>query len=147
MNLMLVRLLYVSRINHSSNIDLHQLMENILLCSKKNNIEHGITGVLIYNNTIIMQLLEGGREQVSTVYTTISQDTRHTNVTILNFEEIACRQFNDWSMGQVNLAKINPALLLKYSDTPQINPYMMHGKSALALLEELMASAAIIDRL
>ncbi|MEY3996307.1 MAG: hypothetical protein RL344_650 [Pseudomonadota bacterium] len=143
---MLVRLLYISRLNNLSDAAVTELTESILSTSRQHNTAKGITGVLIYNNTIVMQLLEGGREQVNALYNTISQDKRHSDVVILDFEEIAHRKFSDWSMGQVNLTKVNPSLLLKYSDTIQINPYMMSGKTSLALLEELMASAAIISR-
>ncbi len=143
---MLVRLLYISRLNNLSDAAVAELTESILFTSRQYNTEKGITGVLIYNNAIVMQLLEGGREQVSALYNAISQDKRHTDVVILGFEEIAHRKFSDWSMGQVNLAKVNPSLLLKYSDTTHINPYMMSGKTSLALLEELMASAAVINR-
>ena len=50
------------------------------------------------------------------------------------------------AMGQVNMAKLNPSLLLKYSETPVLDPYSVSGKVSLALLEELMATASIIGR-
>ncbi len=143
---MLVRLLYVSRLNSLSDGALAKLTENVLLESRPRNAALGITGVLIYSNTIILQMLEGGREQVCALYNSISRDSRHANVTLLDFVEVPHRRFNDWSMGQVNLAKVNSSLLLKYSATSVIDPYTMSGKTSLALLEELMATAAIIGR-
>jgi hypothetical protein len=143
---MLVRLLYVSRINNLTDCAVTKLTESILTESRPRNSHLGITGVLIYSNTVILQLLEGGREQVCALYNSISRDSRHTAVTLLDFTEIESRRFSDWSMGQVNLAKVNSSLLLKYSATATINPYAMSGKTSLALLEELMATAAIMGR-
>ncbi len=49
-------------------------------------------------------------------------------------------------MGQVNLSRINHAIVLKYSETMELNPYAVSGKMSLALLEELMATASIMGR-
>ena len=38
------------------------------------------------------------------------------------------------AMGQVNLAKINPSLLLKHSERPALDPYNMPGPASMALL-------------
>ena len=64
----------------------------------------------------------------------------------LHFEEIAERRFGGWTMGQVNLSKINHSILLKYSEKPELDPYAVSGKVSFALLEELMATASIIGR-
>jgi hypothetical protein len=37
-------------------------------------------------------------------------------------------------------------VLLKYSETAELNPYSVSGAVSLALLEELMVSAAVIGR-
>ena len=49
-------------------------------------------------------------------------------------------------MGQVNLSKLNHSILLKYSEKPELDPYLVSGKMSLALLEDLMATAAICGR-
>ena len=49
-------------------------------------------------------------------------------------------------MGQVNVAKLNTSILLKYSEKPEFNPSSVSGQMSLALLEELMATASIIGR-
>ena len=45
-------------------------------------------------------------------YNRIAADARHSDVVLLHYEEIAERRFAGWSMGQVNMARLNPALLL-----------------------------------
>jgi len=49
-------------------------------------------------------------------------------------------------MGQVNIAKLNPSLLLRYSEKALLDPFSISGKASMALLQELIDSAAIIGR-
>lgn len=139
---MLVRLLYASRAVDSS----PDAIESILQQSRQHNPASGITGILCYGGGIFLQAMEGGRMQVSELFGTIQRDGRHKDVVLLHFEEIFERRFGGWSMGQVNLSKLNHSLVLKYSETPELDPYAVSGKVSLALLEDLMASASICGR-
>lgn len=140
---MLVRLLYASRSVRSISPD---DIESILAQSRKHNPDLGITGILCQSGDIFVQVLEGGRVAVNELYSQIVRDQRHRDVTVLHFEEVAERHFAGWTMGQVNLARVNPSTLLKYCEKPVIDPYAMSGRASLALLEELMATAQIIGR-
>ena len=84
---MLVRLLYASRA--IDRID-EALLRSILEQSRANNQEHGITGILCtyLEGGVFLQALEGGREAVNRLYGNIVRDTRHHDVTILDFAEI-----------------------------------------------------------
>jgi hypothetical protein len=64
-------------------------------------------------------------------------------VTILDFAEIEERRFAGWRMGNVDLNKINLSSILRYSERGELDPFSMSGRSALALLEELVSSGAI----
>jgi hypothetical protein len=139
---MLVRLLYVSRAVDTS----AEMIETILTKSRSHNPSSGITGILCYGGGIFLQAIEGGRTAVSELYSIIQNDSRHKNVELLHFEEISERRFSGWTMGQVNLSKINTSILLKYSEKPELDPYAVSGKVSMALLEELMATASIIGR-
>ncbi|MBC7610601.1 MAG: BLUF domain-containing protein [Polaromonas sp.] len=140
---MLVRLLYASRVaDPASTSD----TESILAQSRSHNPASGITGILCYGGNIFLQALEGGRMQVSALYGHIQQDKRHKDVVLLHYEEISERRFGGWTMGQVNVAKLNNSILLKYSEKPELDPYSVSGHMSLALLEELMATASIIGR-
>jgi hypothetical protein len=46
-------------------------------------------------------------------------------------------------MGQVNMSRLNPALVLKYSENTQLDPYAVSGQASLALFNELVATASI----
>jgi len=49
-------------------------------------------------------------------------------------------------MGEVNMARLNPALLLKYSETATLDPYAVSGAVSMALFEELVATAAVMGK-
>ena len=139
---MLVRLLYASRAVDAS----PAAIENILTQSRQHNPVSGITGILCYGGGIFLQAIEGGRNAVSDLYGHIQRDARHKDVVLLHYEEVTERRFGGWTMGQVNLARINTSIVLKYSEKPELDPYAVSGKVSLALLEELMATASIIGR-
>jgi hypothetical protein len=139
---MLVRLLYASRALDTN----PDSISTILAQSREYNPACGITGILCYGGGIFLQAIEGGREAVSDLYGHIQRDARHKNVVLLQYEEITERRFSGWTMGQVNLQKINHSILLKYSEKPELDPYCVSGKISMALLEELMATASIIGR-
>ena len=140
---MLVRLLYASRAVPA--VD-HEELLAILKKSKTNNPKVGITGVLCFSQGIFMQVLEGGRDAVSLLYNRIANDARHGEVVLLSYEEIAERRFAGWSMGQVNMARLNPAVLLKYSECARLDPYAVSGKVSMALFDELVATAAVMGQ-
>jgi hypothetical protein len=140
---MLVRLLYVSR---ALDKNAQGAIESILESSRAYNMTNGITGVLCYGGDIFLQAIEGGRHEVNGLYNHIAKDERHTDVVMLHYEEIRERRFGGWTMGQVNLSKLNTSIVLKYSERPQFDPYAVSGDVSLALLEELMATASIIGR-
>ena len=141
---MLVRLLYASRAVESVNPE--ELL-SILRQSKANNPSEGITGVLCFclQERIFLQVLEGGRSAVNRLYNHIAKDPRHADVEVLCYEEIGERRFAAWTMGQVNMATLNPGLVLKYSERSALDPYAVSGRASLSLFEELMATASVVS--
>ncbi len=142
---MLVRLLYASRaVGAIDDALLHAIVEG----SRANNLEHGITGILcVYpDGGIFLQVLEGARDEVNALYNNLVRDPRHGDVTILDYAEIAERHFSAWRMGCVDLKKVNLSTILRYSEKPVLDPFSMTGAGALALLEELSKTAAIVSR-
>lgn len=140
---MLVRLLYASRAKAPLT---PEVIDAILQASRKGNPAAGVTGLLCHSGDVFMQVLEGGRDVVSALYNRIANDPRHTDVVLLKYEEITERRFAGWSMGQVNLARVNPAILLKYSAKAELDPYAGCGQASMAMLEELIATASIASR-
>ncbi len=138
---MLVRLMYASRATDTVRPD---MLQAILKKSTGNNPAVGVTGVLCFSGEIFLQVLEGGRLQVSHLYNRIAQDPRHRDVVLLSYEEIDERSFAGWAMGQVNMNRLNPALLLKYSESAVLDPYAVSGKVSAALFNELVATASVV---
>lgn len=140
---MLVRCLYASRAAAGTSA---AILDDILVQSRRNNPANGITGMLCVSNNVFIQVLEGGRDEVCDLYHAIVRDTRHEQLRLLAYEEITERRFGGWTMGQVNLAKVNPSQLLKYFKHAELDPFDASGSATLSLLSELVASASLIGR-
>ena len=137
---MLVRLMYASRPTSPGRAD---ELAAILKSSRHHNPGAGITGLLCCSSTIFLQVLEGGRLAVNRLYHRIATDPRHHDLILLGYDEIDERSFAGWAMGQIDLARLNTALLLKYSESPVLDPYAVSGKVSMALFAELVATASV----
>jgi len=137
---MLVRLIYASRAAEALSAE---ILSTLLKTARDHNTAAGITGVLVHSDGIFLQLLEGGRNAVNAVYNRITQDKRHHDVVLLSYDEVSERRFAGWAMGQANLSRLNPGILLKYSERAVLDPYALSGQATLALFEELVATAVI----
>jgi hypothetical protein len=135
--------MYASRAVNA--VDQNELVA-ILRKSKANNPEHGITGVLCYSEGIFLQVLEGGRSEVNRLYNRIAADPRHADVELMHYEEISERRFAGWSMGQVNMARLNRALLLKYSAKAVLDPFSVSGVVSMAMFSELVETASVVGQ-
>ena len=142
---MLVRLVYASRA--VGGID-DALVRSILESSHLHNPEHGITGVLCTQPglDVFVQVIEGARHEVNALYGNIVRDARNRDVTLLHYEEIVERRFAGWRMGNVDLKRVNLSTILRFSEKPVLDPFTMTGRGALALIEELVETAAIVSR-
>jgi len=86
-------------LSSSTGLFTEEQLTRILSLSQHNNRALGITGVLLYFNGNIIQVLEGPEERVKTLYEVINQDPQHTQVIPLYSKSISHRSFADWSMG------------------------------------------------
>ena len=142
---MLVRLVYASCAARP--ID-ETLIKGICEVASSRNADQGITGVLVtqQGQELFLQVLEGSRTAVNSLYSSIACDSRHRDVTLLSYEEIEQRHFASWRMGMVDLKRIHLGTILRYSERAVLEPFAMTGKAALAMIEELVASGAITTR-
>lgn len=117
------RIVYISTSNnHLSDTEL----QNILSVSRKNNSEKNITGILIYNDGNILQVLEGDKKDLHSLYGVITQDHRHYGCIILQDTPSGTRSFAEWSMGFKTVSHIEFLQLggywdLKTKNLPLIN--------------------------
>jgi hypothetical protein len=140
---MLVRCVYASRAVEGAD---ENVLGGILEQSRRNNLRCGITGLLIHANGVFVQALEGGREEVSRLLARLMRDDRHTGVTLLEFAEVTERGYANWTMGQVDLNAVNPAMVLKYSPHARLDPFSMTGHATAVFLSDIAASGAIVQR-
>jgi hypothetical protein len=122
------------------------VLDRILEQSRRNNPVRGVSGLLCVADNLFLQALEGGRDEVCDLFNAIVRDDRHCDVRLLVYSEISERRFGNWTMGQVNIDRLNPSLLLKYFKRAELNPYECSGQASLSLLAELVDSAAITMR-
>ena len=97
----MIRLYYLSKVADSVG---EEETQDILACSRRNNIVSGITGLLIQKEGYYAQALEGKRDFVDPLFNKIRWDSRHSDVEVLSREENADTPiFPHWSMGFRNL--------------------------------------------
>lgn len=75
----------------------------MLEIARKQNGAQEITGCLLYHKGVFVQLLEGKKPDVETLYQKIAADQRHNHVTLLAAAEKEKRMFNSWDMAFVPL--------------------------------------------
>ena len=78
-------------------------LREIAQTSNYNNQELGITGLLLFHDGSIMQVLEGDEMSVCTLYGKVKQDPRHTGCMILSVRTAEQREFSNWFMGYKNI--------------------------------------------
>jgi hypothetical protein len=102
-------------------------LEDILIRSRRNNSKNNITGVLLYHDGSILQVLEGEKEKVEELYIRLLRDDRHRQVVQIMEGETTQRYFSDWSMcfRKLNFEQWNqlegylkPAVLMKEGTQP-----------------------------
>jgi len=91
-------------ISSSSGLLADDALARLLTQSQQNNRAQDITGVLLYLNGCIIQVLEGPEARVKALYAVITRDPQHSQVTKLFSGPIAQRSFADWSMGYKTLS-------------------------------------------
>jgi hypothetical protein len=74
-------------------------LADLLAISHLRNAPLGITGMLLYKDGNVMQVLEGDEAAVRKLYAKIMRDPRHRGVLTLIQGPVEDRQFPDWSMG------------------------------------------------
>ena len=77
----------------------------LLMKSRTNNKGLDVSGMLLHLQGKFIQVLEGEREQVRSLYDRIQKDRRHRKVTIVVEGESPDRIFQDWSMGFKHLTQ------------------------------------------
>ena len=134
-----VRLTCASRLSKDCGPD---ALGKIMAVSRRNNKKLGVTGALCYSARGFLQILEGPADTVNELYTRIVRDTRHAAVTLLEYNVIPYRDFENWSMAYVRADEIAHALLRKFSTRHVFDPFEMSPAQARGSLIEVARDRA-----
>jgi hypothetical protein len=115
-------------------------IESILSKALKNNAQIEITGMLCFSRNHFLQCLEGSRTEVNKMYHKILNDKRHSNIILLEYNEISEREFTNWSMAYLPESSLTAPINLKYSGSSLFSPYQMSGQSAHKMMLEFRDS-------
>jgi hypothetical protein len=88
-----------------------QALRDIVKSSRRNNASLFITGYLMFDGSIFLQILEGLRADVITTFAKIETDPRHRDAVIMQSVAVEKRDFSEWDMGGVLRTVAIPALL------------------------------------
>ena len=109
---------------------------DILTVSRENNRRKGITGILLYKSGNVLQVIEGGEEDVRRLFDVICSDKRHYGVLKLYEREIERREFPEWVMGFSDLNEGGARHLEGFSEflDPGFDIQQLKPSSAMSLL-------------
>jgi hypothetical protein len=79
-------------------------IEAIHRTAREVNALEGITGLLIFNGTHFLQIVEGAPQAVDDLVERLRRDSRHSALEIRDERQIAERSFPDWSMELVRVS-------------------------------------------
>jgi hypothetical protein len=93
---MLFHIVYVSS---ASQLFTKEELVELMQISARRNAEAGLSGLLLYKDGNIIQVLEGEEQAVRASFERIKKDPRHRGVIVLAQEAIEERSFPRWGMG------------------------------------------------
>ena len=79
-------------------------LEAIHRTAREVNALEGITGLLIFNGTHFLQIVEGVPDAIDELVERLRRDGRHSGLEIRDERKIEARSFPDWSMELVRVS-------------------------------------------
>lgn len=123
-------------------------LQKLLRQSRAWNESHRLTGLLLYCEGNIMQVLEGREEDVRYIFQRIERDQRHFGVTKLSDGPIQARNFTQWSMGFTVLDPAAFQQLSGYQNPANPTSFLAtYSENENISLHELLASFAAQDKM
>ncbi len=96
------RLIYHSTATFAEDANPNTVIRDILRAAQRNNTPIGVTGMLMYEDGVFIQLLEGPREAVTQIFLQLANDPRHTKLAIDECAAITERSFDGFSLGYIS---------------------------------------------
>ena len=78
-------------------------LEDIHRSAREQNALDGVTGLLVFNGTHFLQIIEGSEQAIEELVERLRMDPRHTGFEIRDRRKVEGRSFPDWSMELVRV--------------------------------------------
>jgi hypothetical protein len=78
-------------------------LEDIHRTARDQNALDGITGLLVFNGTHFLQIIEGSEKGIDDLVERLRRDPRHTGFEIRDRRKVDVRSFPEWSMELVRV--------------------------------------------
>lgn len=134
----LCRLVYESTVRLPFGAEGEQGIQEILTAARSRNAALGVTGVLYFDGSYFLQVLEGPQGAIAEVFASILADPRHTDLRVVERGPIATRSFAGWDMAWVTAVSVTQ-IMAQEPDLPPILPY--RGTEVVATLSRALQRA------
>ena len=130
-----VRLIYFSeyRIDLAMGTMIAQL-NDILTKANRFNREKSVTGALVFDSEWFVQVLEGNRDAVLSIFKKIERDKRHDHVTLVEMVEAPERAFGKWWMGCTERNERTASTFAPFLHDGRFRPEDMSAHDILSLM-------------
>jgi hypothetical protein len=104
--------------------DIHQTARHL-------NVLDGITGLLLFDGSRFLQIVEGPEEAIDNLVERLRRDPRHSALEVRDEREVDRRSFGDWSMELVRIgagyktAREEVATILPEGVTPSVRELVL----------------------
>tara|TARA_B100001094_G_C18158297_1_gene787777 strand:+ start:997 stop:1413 length:417 start_codon:yes stop_codon:yes gene_type:complete len=129
------QLIYCSENNITSIKDIVAMAHRAGEFNKTKNI----TGSLFFSYKFFIQLLEGEKSEVDSLYGRIVKDTRHENIQLIYDQEVEQRFFPAWNMQEVTEKDIDFDSLSGFFPDSVFDPYSLSVDQALQFFRDCVA--------
>ena len=124
-------------------------LQQLLQAAQVRNRAAGITGVLVHERGAFFQWLEGPADALQRVWSSISRDQRHRQVTVLREEPISERVFRGWDLriARGSQVSIDATVAAMESSDGQLRRVVGRPKTVSDLSLENVFATIVIPRL
>ena len=140
----MINLIYFSA---ASYLYSQQELIDMLKIWRRKNRALNITGLMIYHEGSIIQVLEGEAENVHKLYDQISKDSRHKSIFKVIDTLIEKRSFSDWSMGFKSVSTQDWTNIIGYLNLNNIEEFKQVKDSENKHIVKIINSFGRVNRL
>ena len=119
-------------------------ISSLLQKARRYNLEHDITGILLYIDGDFLQILEGNKNDIYNLFMKIQTDPKHKGIIVVHEGKKAIRQFKDWTMGFHSLSYKTLNKLIGLEDISKQNLQNIEDKKAVLFLNTFIKSHSTI---